>query len=147
MEKRKNRRLGVLMLADVVDYTKQAKKLGDEHTRRFNERFEKITLDLSGKYKGAWIKRIGDAVLIFMAHPEVFIEFALGLRTLSKERKIDCGDFFADLRLWDIDTGQCLKTIDLPWIPNALQINPAHPQQLITANRNCTLSSFDLREW
>jgi hypothetical protein len=43
MEKSKNRRLGVLMLADVVDYTKQAKKLGDEHTRRFNERFEKKT--------------------------------------------------------------------------------------------------------
>ncbi len=98
MENNKKRRLGVLLLADVVDYTQQANKLGDDHTRRFNERFEKITFDLAGKYRGSWIKRIGDAVLIFIPRPGDFIQLALELRTLSMERKIDRGDFFADLR-------------------------------------------------
>jgi hypothetical protein len=31
---------------------------------------------------------------------------------------------------------ECLKTIDLLWIPFALQVNPANPHQLITTYGN-----------
>lgn len=80
-------------------YTTQSNKLGAEKTTRFNEQFEQKLRELTKTHKGDFIKTIGDAVLIFFADPGNFLDFAGELRLLSKQRKLDMNDFFADLRI------------------------------------------------
>jgi class 3 adenylate cyclase len=90
---------GTLLLADVVNYTSQANKLGPDLTDRFNKNFEEKLRDLTGTYNGEFIKRIGDAVLIFFECEEKFLDFAIELRERSKNGDLDFDDFFAQLRI------------------------------------------------
>lgn len=90
---------GVLFLADVVNYTSQSTDLGTEKTKQFNQFFEKKIRQLTEEYKGNFIKRIGDAVLIFFREEENFLDFVIHLKEFSKTRALDCDDFFADLRM------------------------------------------------
>jgi ATP-dependent DNA helicase RecG len=96
---RGRRKKGILFLAAVVDYTAQSEHLGDVKTSRFNHYVERTMRELTKKYNGQFIKRIGDAVLIFWENEEQFMDFAWELRTLSKERKIDYDHFSADLNM------------------------------------------------
>ncbi len=90
---------GVLLLADVVDYTSQTNRLGDKKTAAFNEHFEKKIRELTKAHQGIFIKRIGDAVLIFFEDEKPFLDFVIQLRELSRTRCLDHYDFFADLRM------------------------------------------------
>ncbi|NIM12526.1 MAG: hypothetical protein GTO45_10510, partial [Candidatus Aminicenantes bacterium] len=90
---------GVLFLADVVNYTSQSTDLGTEKTKQFNQYFEKKIRQLTEEYKGEFIKRIGDAVLIFFKEEENFLDFVIRLKECSKTRALDCDEFFADLRM------------------------------------------------
>jgi len=47
------------------------------------------------------------------------------------------------LKLWDAASGQCLKTLQLPWTPLFATFSPLHPHQVVTANDNGTLTLFD----
>jgi len=59
-------KIGILFLADIVDYTAQSHKFGTDKTAQFNEQFEQKVRDLTKTHKGDFIKTIGDAVLIFL---------------------------------------------------------------------------------
>ncbi|NIM16245.1 MAG: hypothetical protein GTO45_29980 [Candidatus Aminicenantes bacterium] len=50
------------------------------------------------------------------------------------------------LKLWDIETGQCIKTIELLWIPLEIKAHPTKPGIFATANANGTVTFFDFRE-
>lgn len=90
---------GALLLADVVNYTTQANKLGTAITNGFNKNFVEKIRELTGTYNGEFIKPIGDAVLIFFEDEERFLDFAIELREMSKNRNLDFDEFFADLRM------------------------------------------------
>jgi hypothetical protein len=90
-----------------------------------------------------WDLTSGKEIRTFKGHKDLVTSVIL----VPGENRIVSASWDHTLRLWDLETGQCLKTIDLLWIPLALQIDPDHPFRLITANANCTLSSFDMREW
>jgi len=47
------------------------------------------------------------------------------------------------LKLWHIETGECIKTIDLPWIPFEVKAFPGKPGYFATANGNGTVTFFD----
>jgi WD40 repeat protein len=50
------------------------------------------------------------------------------------------------LKLWDIHSGQCIKTIKLAWIPLDIACEPGNPNYIVTANANGTLTFFDLSD-
>jgi class 3 adenylate cyclase len=54
---------------------------------------------MAKKYKGDYIKRIGDAVLLFFAEETDALDFALRLREASRQRELDCGEFACNLRI------------------------------------------------
>jgi class 3 adenylate cyclase len=90
---------GVLFLADVIDYTSQSNRLGPHKTASFDKHFEEKIRAVTKTHGGVFIKRIGDAVLIFFQEEKQFLDFAVELRELSKNRRLDLHDFFADLRM------------------------------------------------
>jgi WD40 repeat protein len=51
------------------------------------------------------------------------------------------------LKIWDIRTRKCLKTINLLWIPREIKEHPLRPGIFATANGNGTVSLFDFREF
>jgi WD40 repeat protein len=50
------------------------------------------------------------------------------------------------LKLWDMETGPCIKTIPLPWIPREIKPAPHQPGLFATANANGTVTLFDFSE-
>ncbi|NIM15629.1 MAG: hypothetical protein GTO45_26920 [Candidatus Aminicenantes bacterium] len=50
------------------------------------------------------------------------------------------------LKIWDIETGECIKTIPLLWIPYEIKAHPTKPGIFATANANGTVTFFDFRE-
>jgi len=93
------RKKGVLFLTDVVDYTPQSVELGDDNTGRFNEKFESIIKEIAGQHNGTFIKRIGDAVLLFFEDEVDFLNYSIQLREASLKRELDCGKFIGDVRM------------------------------------------------
>ena len=79
------KKIGIIFLADIVDYTPQAVKLGTHKTKSFSDYFRKKLESLSGQYDGKFVKSIGDAVLIFFEDPGKFLKFVEELRERSKE--------------------------------------------------------------
>lgn len=55
--------------------------------------------------------------------------------------------FDQTIKLWDTATGKCIKSIQLPWIPYYAAISPTPPHLVITANKNGTLTLFDLSKY
>jgi hypothetical protein len=43
-------------------------------------------------------------------------------------------------------TGQCIKTLLLPWIPLYVSFSPKNPTLAVTANQNGTLTMFDFKD-
>jgi WD40 repeat protein/class 3 adenylate cyclase len=93
------RQKGVLLLADIVDFTPQADQQGPGKTRQFEQAFEAALKTMAPKYKGDYIKRSGDAVLLFFADETDALDFALRLREASRQRELDCGEFACNLRI------------------------------------------------
>ncbi len=50
------------------------------------------------------------------------------------------------LKIWDIQTGRCIKTIPLLWMPREIKAMPGKPGIFATANANGTVTLFDFRE-
>jgi WD40 repeat protein len=50
------------------------------------------------------------------------------------------------LKIWDRETGVCIKTIPLLWIPLEIKADPTRPGIFATANANGTVTFFDFRE-
>jgi class 3 adenylate cyclase len=92
-------KIGALLLADVIGYTPRAGQLGDQITASFNAHFESTVKDLTQKHQGHFIKRIGDAVLVFLPEMKHFLDFVSELRELSKTMRLDVSDFPGDLRM------------------------------------------------
>ena len=91
--------IGVLFLCDIVNYTPQSAKVGDENTRGFNDNFEKRVRQITEKHGGHLIKTIGDAAVGFIGNIEEFLKFASKLRRKSKERYFDSNGIRAELRI------------------------------------------------
>jgi len=51
------------------------------------------------------------------------------------------------LKLWDAASGQCIKTLQLPWTPLYVTFSPQNPNLAVTANRNGTLTLFDFSQY
>ncbi|UCH93264.1 MAG: hypothetical protein JSV88_23705 [Candidatus Aminicenantes bacterium] len=90
---------GVLLLADIVDFTPQAEQLGSGPTRDFLQAFESNIKTTAEKYKGDYIKRSGDAVLLFFAEETDALDFSLRMREASRQRELDCKEFVCSLRI------------------------------------------------
>jgi WD40 repeat protein/class 3 adenylate cyclase len=90
---------GVIFLADVINYTAQSNRLGAHKTSKFIKNLERKVRELTETYRGTFIKRIGDAILLFFDDKEQFLEFVIELREMSQTRCLDHYDFFADLRM------------------------------------------------
>jgi hypothetical protein len=45
-----------------------------------------------------------------------------------------------------METGQCIKTLALPWIPRYISISPVQPWKVFTANANGTVTVFEFEE-
>jgi WD40 repeat protein/class 3 adenylate cyclase/GTPase SAR1 family protein len=93
------RKKGILFLADVVDYTTQSVELGADDTRQINEKFESNIKEMANRHNGSFIKRIGDAALLFFEDETDFLNFSVQLREASLKRELDCGKFICDLRM------------------------------------------------
>jgi hypothetical protein len=46
-----------------------------------------------------------------------------------------------------VETGECLKSIPLLWIPREIKAMPGKPGFFATANANGTVALFDLSEY
>jgi WD40 repeat protein len=51
------------------------------------------------------------------------------------------------LKLWNLRTGQALKTINLPSYPKHVAFSPTTPGKVFTAHVNGTVMVFDLSKW
>ena len=90
---------GVLFLADVVDYTRQAANQKPQNIDCFNTLFESTVKALAKNYGGLFIKRIGDAVLLFFENEVDFLNFTILLREKSRQRELDNSGFNCSLRM------------------------------------------------
>jgi len=70
---------GILALVDIVNFTGQATKLGNQYTGLYTEYFQQKVTGISGKYGFRVIKSIGDAVLLFGADVEGLLDIMLDL--------------------------------------------------------------------
>jgi WD40 repeat protein len=50
------------------------------------------------------------------------------------------------IKIWDLETGRCIKTLPLPWIPQQVSISPMQPWKVFTANMNGTVTVFEFDE-
>ena len=62
------------------------------------------------------------------------------------EKPFSPDQMITPLKLWGIKTGTCIKTIPLLWRPFEIQFQPGSPGLFATANGNCTVTFFDIRE-
>ncbi len=60
--------------------------------------------------------------------------------------RIISGSLDQTIKIWDIQTGQCIKTIPLLWIPLDIKAMPGKPGVFAAANGNGTVTLFDFRE-
>ncbi|HLP47616.1 MAG TPA: hypothetical protein VK469_16840, partial [Candidatus Kapabacteria bacterium] len=65
---------GILALIDVVNFTGQAEKLGQEYTGKFTHYFQEKLKTMVERYGFYAVKNLGDAVLIFGTEPQGIID-------------------------------------------------------------------------
>ncbi len=93
------RKKGVLLLADVVDYTPQANGEGSGKTAQFNRSLKTKTRDMAQSFQGMFIKQVGDAVLLFFEDETDALQFAKWLRQASQEGELDSAGFDCSMRI------------------------------------------------
>jgi transcriptional regulator with XRE-family HTH domain len=69
----------ILILLDVVGYTPQARRVGGEATRQFDEYLEGEITRRASPHRVRWIKPIGDAALLWCERPVDLLEFVRDL--------------------------------------------------------------------
>jgi class 3 adenylate cyclase len=99
MNKGQVRKKGVLLLADVVNFTPQANGAGANKTTAFNRSLESKTRKMAESFRGMFIKQVGDAVLLFFEDETDALQFAIRLRQASQEGELDGAGFDCDLRM------------------------------------------------
>ncbi|MCX6581182.1 MAG: NACHT domain-containing protein [Candidatus Aminicenantes bacterium] len=75
---------GILALIDIVNYTSQSDKLGDEYTRQYMAYFQEKITSIARKYRFQVIKFMGDAALVFGKEPGLLLEIMLDLYERDK---------------------------------------------------------------
>lgn len=93
------RATGVLLLVDIVNYSAQAGRAGDEKSEGFLKRFVKDVKEVVKRHKGTFIKSDGDAVIIFINDILKFLELVQELRRRSKKNDFDSYGIRGDIRI------------------------------------------------
>jgi WD40 repeat protein/class 3 adenylate cyclase/GTPase SAR1 family protein len=93
------RKTGVILLLDVVNFSIQSGKVGDERTEKFLKNFVKKTKDAIKRHKAIFIKAEGDAVLIFIKDIIKFLNLIEKFRHYSKENFFDSDGIIAAIRM------------------------------------------------
>jgi hypothetical protein len=88
---------GILALIDIVNFTPQATKLGEENTQKYTAYFQDKVTDAAGKHGFQVIKSMGDAVLIFGTDAEDFLEIMKDL--IEREKLEDRFGFKSQYRM------------------------------------------------
>ncbi|UCH92495.1 MAG: PQQ-binding-like beta-propeller repeat protein [Candidatus Aminicenantes bacterium] len=93
------RKTGILLMADIINYSVQSKKVGDKKSAEFLKNLENRAREMSGKYNANFIKIDGDAILVFIKEIERFLELVKEFRQNSIEGDIDSNGIRAQLRM------------------------------------------------
>ncbi|UCH92926.1 MAG: hypothetical protein JSV88_21895, partial [Candidatus Aminicenantes bacterium] len=139
-----------IMKRDVVDQWLAAHRLAGE--KEFEKEGELLTLDFAGyhpedKNFKYYREYTGEVLIGFLGSPNLKHSDIVTCVDVSPDGKwILSGSYDHTLKLWDINTGTCIKTIPLLWIPVEIKPHPDHPGLFATANANCTVTFFDFRE-
>ena len=88
---------GILALIDIVNYTSQSDKLGDDYTRRYTAYFQEKITSIARKYKFQVIKFMGDAALLFGKEPGLLLEIMLDL--FERDKPEDRFGFISKFRM------------------------------------------------
>lgn len=111
-----------------------------------------LTLDTAGyhpedKNFKYYQKYSGKELMGFLGSPNLKHSGAVTCVDVSPDGiYIISGSIDNTLKLWDLETGQCIKTIPLPWIPMEIKPAPHKPGLFATANANGTVTLFDFSE-
>lgn len=79
------RATGILLMLDIINYSVQAERVGDEKSERFLKNFVNKVKEVVKRNKGTFIKSDGDAVIIFINDILPFLDLVEKLRRCSKE--------------------------------------------------------------
>ena len=89
----------------------------------------------------------GKELIGFLGSPNLKHSFAVTCAAVSPDgRYMVSGSDDNTLKLWDLETGQCIKTIPLSWIPMEIKPAPHQSGLFATANANGTVTLFDFSE-
>ncbi|RMD57922.1 MAG: hypothetical protein D6828_03220, partial [Nitrospirae bacterium] len=82
----------------------------------------------------------GKVIRTFRGHTAPVISVSIGRDGRS------CVSASSDntLKLWDMKSGRCLKTINLLWIPLEVKFYPNDSDKFAVAGANATVALFDL---
>ncbi len=83
------RRVAAIMFTDIVDSTRQAQKLGEEHWAAVMELHGTITRATVERYEGRYVKSTGDGILATFEGPGLAIDAAVELRRRLAEAGLD----------------------------------------------------------
>jgi hypothetical protein len=111
-----------------------------------------LTLDSKGyhpedKNFKYYRKYSGKELTGFLGSPNLKHSGGVTCVAVSPDGKyIVSGSYDHTLKLWDRETGACIKTIPLLWIPLEIKAHPTNPGIFATASANGTVTFFDFRE-
>jgi WD40 repeat protein/class 3 adenylate cyclase/GTPase SAR1 family protein len=93
------RATGVILLVDIVNYSAQAGRAGDEKSELFLKSFVKEVKEIVMRYEGTFIKSDGDAVIIFINDILKFLELVQELRRRSKKNDFNYYGIRGEIRI------------------------------------------------
>lgn len=88
---------GILVLIDIVNFTKQAQDLGDNNTAQYSQYFQEEIKRITEKNGFRVIKFLGDAALIFGKDPEKLLEIMLDM--FDRDKPEDKFGFLSRFRI------------------------------------------------
>ncbi|MGE5341941.1 MAG: hypothetical protein ACM3SY_10740 [Candidatus Omnitrophota bacterium] len=88
---------GILALVDIVNFTGQATKLGNQYTAQFTDYFQEKVTEISSRYGFQTIKSLGDAILLFGSDPEGLLNIMVDL--FHKDKPEDKYGFICCFRM------------------------------------------------
>lgn len=89
----------------------------------------------------------GKELIGFIGSPNLKHSGVVNCAVISPDGKwIISGSDDHTIKLWEVETGKCVKTIPLLWIPRDIKAMPGKPGFFATSNSNGTVTFFDFRE-